>query len=191
MTKEQLRLRMKQLRSAMTQNQIEEKSNYIADRLFTMAPYSNADCVMTYLSAFHEPDTLRIIRHCFAAGKRIVVPISETQSHTLRLSYIDSLSCLKSGAYGILEPETEVPALPDAPDLILVPGVAFDRHGGRLGFGVGYYDRFLASCRAVKVGLCYDFQLIDRIPCDTHDIPMDYILTEKECLNCGGNHYAF
>lgn len=87
---------------------------------------------------------------------------------------------LKKGAYGILEPSVVKTADEKDIDVILVPGLAFDRHGGRMGFGKGYYDRLLETSIAVKIGLCYDFQLFDTIPTESHDVPMDFIITEKE-----------
>ena len=67
-------------------------------------------------------------------------------------------------------------------DVILVPGLAFDRNGGRMGFGKGYYDRLLESSKAVKIGLCYDFQILEKIPTESHDVPMNFVITEKEIL---------
>ena len=91
---------------------------------------------------------------------------------------------LRRGSFGVLEPQGDPWTATDRIDLLVVPGVAFDRQGWRLGYGQGYYDRFLGTRHqpAVLVGLCYDFQLLDRLPADVHDIPMDLIVTESETI---------
>lgn len=89
---------------------------------------------------------------------------------------------MEKGAYGILEPKTVRKADENNIDVILVPGLAFDRNGGRMGFGKGYYDRLLESSKAVKIGLCYDFQILEKIPTESHDVPMNFVITEKEIL---------
>ena len=100
----------------------------------------------------------------------------------MSLSYINSMDDMKKGAYGILEPKTVRKADENNIDVILVPGLAFDRNGGRMGFGKGYYDRLLESSKAVKIGLCYDFQILEKIPTESHDVPMNFVITEKEIL---------
>jgi small GTP-binding protein len=114
--------------------------------------------------------------------KKIIVPITDIESGTLSLSYINSMDDMKKGAYGILEPKTVRKADENNIDVILVPGLAFDRNGGRMGFGKGYYDRLLESSKAVKIGLCYDFQILEKIPTEIHDVPMNFVITEKEIL---------
>ena len=95
---------------------------------------------------------------------------------------------LAPGAYGILEPETVVPVAPERLDLVLVPGVAFDKNGGRIGFGKGYYDRFLQKTSAKTVALCYGFQIVPDCFSESEDYPMDYIVTEDEVIACGKGH---
>lgn len=90
------------------------------------------------------------------------MPITDIESGTLSLSYINSMDDMEKGAYGILEPKTVRTADENNIDVILVPGLAFDRNGGRMGFGKGYYDRLLESSNAVKIGLCYDFQILEK-----------------------------
>lgn len=148
--------------------------------LFSLECVKNAKTICTFLSAFKEPDTIEIVRQLWEKKCRVIVPISDTETNTLSLSCIDNMDDLKKGAYGILEPSVVKTADERDIDVILVPGLAFDRHGGRMGFGKGYYDRLLETSSAVKIGLCYDFQLFDTIPTESHDVPMDFIITEKE-----------
>ena len=90
------------------------------------------------------------------------------------------------GAFSIPEPQDADVFDASEIDLVIVPALAYDRHGTRLGFGRGCYDGFLPRTRAVKVGLCYAFQLADSLPADTHDVPVDYILTEKDLFRVKG-----
>lgn len=189
MDKHELRIAMKQKRKDLTMQEITEKSNAIAMHLFSTTAYLNANCVMVYMDAFGEPQTCKIVEQCFKDGKSVVVPVSNTHTNTLSLSYIYSLDDLRVGAYGILEPKTYISALCTDIDIILVPGIAFDLTGNRIGFGKGYYDRLLTESKAVKIGICYEFQINSPITPDTHDIPMDIIITEKKIHQCGGSRH--
>lgn len=183
MKKAELRERMKRLRRALTADETEKKSAEIADALFSLEVIKNAATVMVYLSAFKEVETRGIIERLSAMGKKIVVPVSNTDSCTITPSYISGLDGLKKGAYGISEPEAICEAAVEDIDVILVPGIVFDERCNRCGFGKGYYDRLLEGCRAVKLGLCYDFQVTEKIETDIHDIAMDKVITERRIIN--------
>lgn len=171
---------MRAKRRALTADEVKHSSEKIRAMLFSLECVKNAKTICTFLSAFKEPDTIEIVRQLWEKKCRVIVPISDTETNTLSLSCIDNMDDLKKGAYGILEPSVVKTADERDIDVILVPGLAFDRHGGRMGFGKGYYDRLLETSSAVKIGLCYDFQLFDTIPTESHDVPMDFIITEKE-----------
>ena len=95
---------------------------------------------------------------------------------------------LESGAYGLMEPKEDCAiADPQRIDLILVPGTAFDREGGRIGQGAGYYDRFLETRGALRVGVCHSFALLERVPCEMHDAAMDYVITPGGIIRTGRN----
>ena len=158
------------------------KSDEIRQRLLGVECVKQAQTICTFISAFKEPDTVEIIKELWEQDKKIVVPITDIESSTLSLSYINSMDDMKKGAYGILEPKTVRKADENNIDVILVPGLAFDSNGGRMGFGKGYYDRLLESSKAVKIGLCYDFQILEKIPTESHDVPMNFVITEKEIL---------
>ena len=175
MIKDEIREDMRAKRRALSKDEVKIKSDEIRQRLLGVERVKQAKTICTFISAFKEPDTVAII-------KKIVVPITDIESGTLSLSYINSMDDMKKGAYGILEPKTVRKADENNIDVILVPGLAFDRNGGRMGFGKGYYDRLLESSKAVKIGLCYDFQILEKIPTEIHDVPMNFVITEKEIL---------
>ena len=183
MNKSELRERVKKLRRMITAEEIEVKSADITKTLFSLKTMKDAGTVMAYLPAFKEVDTRGIIERLLETGKKIVVPISNTADFTITPSYIDGMNGLKKGAYGILEPiEVREAVLADV-DVILVPGIVFDERCSRCGFGKGYYDRLLDGCSAVKIGLCYDFQVVREIETDANDIPMDMVITERRIIN--------
>lgn len=178
MNKNELREEMRALRRGLTTLEVEEKSRKIRENLFALDEYKNAETVLLYLSAFKEPSTADIIADALNQKKRVAVPISDTNNFTLTLSYITGFDDLQKGAYGILEPKKIIKADLSDIDLAVIPGLAFDKNGNRMGFGKGYYDKLLKDCKAHKTALCYSFQMFDKIPSDTHDIPMNTIITE-------------
>ena len=173
---------MRQKRRAITTEEYKRLSGKIAEVVLNDPELGQSDFVMSYISAFKEPDTLPIIETLFKMGKRVAVPVSDTAARTITVCEIFNTNDLKKGAYNILEP-THINEIDfNKIDLVLVPGLAFDRHGFRMGFGMGYYDKLLSEGTAHKIGICYDFQLFDDIPKDDHDIKMDKIITEREII---------
>lgn len=182
MTKDELREKMRALRRALTAEQISSKSRAISDFLINCDEYKKSETIMIYLSSFKEPDTAAILSDSLS-DKRVVVPVSVTDTHTIIPSLLRSSGELKKGAYGIREPENIIPVSVNEIDTVLVPGIAFDNKGARIGFGAGYYDRFLSQFNGIKIGICYDFQITENIPVSPHDIFMDMIITEKRIYN--------
>ncbi len=147
--------------------------------------------VMLYASFRNEADTWGIIDDLTAAG--VTVLLSRTRKAGLEVYEYKGRESLKRNSFGILDPDPEVcpPGDLEKVSLVIVPGVVFDRRGGRVGFGAGYYDRFLPKVpQAVKVGLCYENQIIGNVPTDDNDIPMDYLLTEEGLFNCRTQNYT-
>lgn len=182
MNKNELRLKMKAVRRSLTDEEISAKSENIISRFIMLEEYKKARELSVYMSAFKEPDTLPLIMHSMDLNKKIAVPVSNTDTRTLTLAYLGDNANLKKGAYGISEPELIIAADKNDIDIIAVPGLAFDKTGNRLGFGMGYYDNLLADMSAVKVGFCYDFQLMELLPAEEHDISMDIIITETKII---------
>lgn len=141
--------------------------------------YRQAGTVMLYTSMPEELSTRNLCLDVLGAGKTLLLPrLENRQDMTAR--QVSSLDALIPGAMGILEPGTDAPVCPpDAIDLILCPGLAFDAQGWRLGFGAGYYDRFLPQSSAIAAGFCYLQQLITHVPHQSEDIPMHYLITAR------------
>ena len=138
--------------------------------------WQEARTVLLYHSLPDEPDTHAFVRQ-WAREKRILLPVVVGDDLELRV-YTDDDS-LRAGAFHIAEPRGKAFTDYAAIDLAIVPGVAFDREGNRLGRGKGYYDRLLPRLKAYKIGLCFPFQLVESIPAEAHDVRMDEII-------CGG-----
>ena len=152
--------------------------------LLSLVEYAKAGCIALYAPVHNETDTGLILSSAFQAGKRVLYP-AVCGPHMVFRS-VERIEELREGAFGIMEPcSNGIDHQADEADLIVVPGVAFDMAGHRVGYGKGFYDRFLhhPDCRAYLVGLCHDFQLIDaEIPADAHDIPMGIVISDKRII---------
>ncbi|WP_326498958.1 5-formyltetrahydrofolate cyclo-ligase [Methylomicrobium sp. Wu6] len=170
-------------------------------RIIAQAAYQSAETVMWYVGCKSEVRTLSALRLELDSRKRIVIPYCTRDEHGKRklgLWHLTALDELTPGAWDIPEPpkarwgDAETEVSPSELDIIIVPGVAFDRSGGRLGNGAGYYDRLLAGVRkdAVLYGACFESQLFDQIEMEAHDIPMDAVITENNVYLCRGRETA-
>lgn len=140
--------------------------------------------VMVYASKEREVDTRVLISGLLERGIRVVVPIIEREGRRLRLSYLDTMDVLSPSTFSVPEPVGhEIPADPADVKVVVVPMMAFDRHGHRLGYGAGYYDRFLSkNTHLEKIGVAFSCQEMDLIPTDENDVRMDIIVTEKDVI---------
>ena len=139
-----------------------------------------AETIHIFISKTDEPDTTLIIESAWESGKKVAVPCVLPDTFELFHSQLKSFEDLCSGSLGVLEPSPEVriAMTPESFDLVIIPGVAFDSHGGRLGYGKGYYDRFLKQTGAFRLAIAFDFQVIEKVPTEKHDVVMNGILTE-------------
>ena len=168
-------------------------SRRIADRCAALPEYQSAATIMLYLDARSEVRTGTLLSASRARGQRVVVPYCVGDD--LGLFLLESPEELVRGTFGILEPRLELRGLPpkevfvDRLDLIVVPGVAFDRQGGRLGHGKGYYDHLLRRARGetARIALAYECQMFPRIPVLPHDVPMHAVVTEAAVYRCGAS----
>ena len=182
--KEILRKQIKEKRRKQTKEEQRKKSKEIKEKLFSLKEYKDAKTVLFYISYNGEVFTHEMIKEALK-NKKVVVPISNKEKQTLGLSVLESWSDLEISSYDILEPKKECikNVSIDDIDLIVVPGVAFDRNGNRMGHGKGYYDKLLSTTKATTIGLCFGFQLVEKIPTEPHDKPVNILITEKKLLN--------
>lgn len=152
-------------------------------RLIASGFFAAARSVALYSPIRNEVATDVLFAAAVAAGKQVFFP--RVRAAELEFAAVDRISALQPGSFGIHEPGPAA-AVAGAIDLVVVPGVAFDRRGHRLGYGRGFYDRYLAAAGATmdKVGLCYRFQLLDRLPDDQHDQELDWLVTEDAVISC-------
>jgi 5-formyltetrahydrofolate cyclo-ligase len=166
--------------AAMTPVEYSSYNSAIAQKFFEIPIVKNSNRVMMYYSIHHEVETTLLIKMLFTMGKSVALPAC-TLDKSLRALVIQDLDDLVPGIFGLSEPKDTAPEIKSQElDLIIVPGLAFDKRGFRLGHGGGYYDRFLAKTFALKLGLAYDFQVVEELPVDHHDIPLDALLTVSD-----------
>ena len=177
--KQRLRAAGKQKRSALPR---EDADRSILRRLLNTDAFLNSDLVLCYVSVASEADTRALLGHCFLSGKRVAVPRCESGG-VMRFHEIRSLQSLHPSPLGIPEPDEAAP-VPQygKKTLCVVPGLLFDLAGHRIGYGGGYYDRFLAAFPGKTIGLCYEDLLCDLLPREPFDCPVQTIITEKRTL---------
>ena len=151
--------------------------------------YKEATNIFVYISYDSEINTRLIINKALKDNKKVYVPRTEFETRIMDAVEIKSFDNLIKSNYGILEPSKNEPCIdPNELDLIVVPGVAFDRNGGRMGYGAGFYDRYFKKItkdnieRITKLALAYCFQVLDKVPMNEQDVPVDFIITEKEFI---------
>lgn len=174
MTKSELRASMLALRGALDHDSVKRAGDAVAQAF--LRRYADADVFLLYCDMRNELPTGALISALHAAGKQIYLP--KASGNTLLTGRFEGWQSLEKGAFGVMEPKGAV--TDDVLfDVIAVPGVAFDKQGFRLGYGKGYYDRFLSSAAAgTTVGLAFDFQVVAHIDAEPHDLPVDAVLTE-------------
>jgi 5-formyltetrahydrofolate cyclo-ligase len=143
--------------------------------------YKSCKTLFAFVSSDIEVDTSEIIKSAFANGKRVAVPKCRNKKGLMDFYYINSTADLKRGAFNILEPDADICEKVTSFDegLCIVPGLCFDKYGYRLGFGKGYYDRFLDEFSGISVGLCYSKCIEQKLPVGAYDKPVDILITEK------------
>jgi 5-formyltetrahydrofolate cyclo-ligase len=192
-SKDCLRAAMRVARRALSAEKRAEASRLACGHLLASALWREAAAVALYIAVRGEVDTAALLDAAWREGKTVLLPLcAPEQSGTMRLAACAGPEQLRPGAYGIPEPVPRAPIdweqpdlAPSPPDLTVVPGLAFDLKGYRLGMGGGYYDRLLALpayAETCRLGLAYDFQRIESVPRRDWDIPMHALCTEKELL---------
>ena len=178
-----LRKQYKQIRNQLTMGKVKNNSEKIAAQLFETAFWQNSTVVMLYLSFQNEVITDMIYERGWQENKIMLIPICSAQNGIMIMSKLSSFEQLVPNRYGIRELPEHLHKIvaPETIDLCLIPGIAFDKFGNRLGFGAGYYDRYLAKIlpHIPRIALAHSCQIYDGIlPTDEYDLPMHYMLTE-------------
>ncbi|MEW4563428.1 5-formyltetrahydrofolate cyclo-ligase [Bremerella sp. JC770] len=167
----------------------EPRSEAIGRRLFEEFPIGKEANWLVYVSVRKEVQTMNILEYVLRERGQVVVPycLADGQLGLFRLTELEQL---ETGAYGIREPiaalRAKRTASPESIDTIVMPGVAFDRRGNRIGYGKGYFDRLLPRLRddCTKIGLAFDCQVFPEVPSEPHDVPVDHLITETQSFRC-------
>ncbi len=161
-----------------------KKSQEIKKRLFSLKEFKKAHTILFYYSKGSEVETKGAMEEALLQGKRVLLP--KVRGREICLGEIKDLEKdVEKGSFGIPEPkETSKKAIPKGIDLIILPGIAFDLEGGRIGYGLGYYDRFLKRLPRTTplIGLAYDFQIVNSLPGERHDRRVEKVITERRVL---------
>lgn len=175
MDKQSLRKAIRERKRSMTFQEIEEKSRQLGILFAQSEAYRRAKTIYGYLPYNQEVRTIPMLERALAEGKRVALP--KVYGEEMRFIYMTDLSQVAKGYAGIPEPIADGPVAQDPTALVLMPGLAFDRQGHRIGYGGGFYDKFLArEPDHPTLALCYDFQMVPQVDTQTFDIPVDTVL---------------
>ncbi len=185
MSKQELRAFLKERRASIP---TEEKRSYdkrIVEAIAEMPAFRQAGAVLLYAPCGTEIDLIPLVRVARRLGKTVAFPRCDTETTTMQFFVLTPEARLVKGAYGIFEPPADAPLCEtDESTLCILPGLSFSPDGSRLGYGKGYYDRFLASFRGVTVGAVYASMVAKSLPCEPHDVPAQFLVTERGVMRC-------
>lgn len=187
-SKNEIRRLIAHKKSQLSEDYIKNNSTAIFEKIFNSLEYEKNSEILTYVSYNQEVDTKEFILRCLGDDKNVYVPkvIKNDRNKTMIFVRIKSLNDLQKGYMGIPEPVSDEECLLDK-GFMIMPGLAFDREFNRIGYGGGFYDRYLEEHKNIlKIGVCFDFQLFDSIPCEKHDLKPDIIVTQNEVLDGRG-----
>lgn len=175
MNKQELRRTIRERKRAMTEEEIVERSNALAEKFYNTPAYQAASTIYGYLPYNQEVRTVPMLQRALDEGKRVAVP--KVYGEEMRFIYLEDLTQVSKGYAGIPEPIADAPVAEDTQALVLMPGLAFDPQGHRIGYGGGFYDKFLAKePHHPTLALCYEFQMLAHLDTEEFDIPVDTVL---------------
>ena len=186
-SKQDLRRELVTQRRSLSPGWVAEQSAALTDRISQWPVFGQAKSVMLYLAMADEPQMDGLISLALKQGKSVFVPALTAKYGFMEAALITSFEDLVIGKLGLRMPDLSRAQVADPAtiDLVLVPGVAFDHAGNRLGMGAGYYDRFLSrASHAETAGVIWDFQLMSAVVREDHDVPVQYVITEEQILLC-------
>lgn len=187
--KEKLRELYQKKRKQMDEIILKNKSNSITDKVYSYVKENSYKDIMIFVSFRNEIYTHDLIKKLLEENINIYVPYIDKNDDEMKISHITNFANdLKPGVFGILEPKEQLRTdinLKEKLDLIIVPGLVYSKKGYRIGYGGGYYDKFLSSITGdvKKVGIVYSNLVVDKLPVDSYDIPVDLIITDKKNIN--------
>ncbi|MDR8392354.1 5-formyltetrahydrofolate cyclo-ligase [Aliifodinibius sp. S!AR15-10] len=182
--KEELRQRLLDTRSSLSESEFEEASESIIARLQTLPEIRQSRTLHCYVSmnSRREVDTHFFLRWMLASNKRVIVPITYFEATELKHVELHSFEDLQPNKWGVLEPSDGKEVSPRQLDLVIVPMVGADLQCNRIGYGKGFYDRFLAGVNCPTVGLCFEECIVDRIPTESFDVSLSAVVTEERVI---------
>ena len=183
--KQEIRTRGRALRAELDKEQRAALDFKIANNVRKLYQYGPCKTVMIYVSTPIEINTVLIIQMAFADGKRVAVPRCIPGTRKMEFYYITSLDDLEPGSFSVMEPKDDMPMLTDFDKcLMIMPGIQFDTNGYRIGYGKGYYDRYMAKYTGFSAGLCYDWELRRHLCHGRFDRPVSAVVTDSHIRTC-------
>ncbi len=189
--KRTLRRHLRALRRDLNTDARRVWDRVLCEQILTLPCYEKAQILLAYYPIADEPDLRPVVAHALAVGKTVAFPVCDPETCTMCFRAVRSLDELSVGTYGICEPTETCPEILDfSGALCLVPALAFDRRGFRIGYGKGYYDRFLAMHPTDTIGATYSALVVDSLPCEPTDCAVSTLLTERGILLPDENNRA-
>ena len=183
--KQDLRARAKERRRDMAKDEKLALDNAVAENVRRLKEYRPAKTILIYMSTPIEVDTIGIIKNAWEDGKRVAVPRCIPDTRNMEFHYIDSLDCLSVGSFSVLEPDPSLPIVTDFSGCLMrVPGMHFDMKGYRIGYGKGYYDRYMVRFTGISAGICYSNELKPFLYHGRYDRHVDIVVTDKRIKTC-------
>lgn len=175
--KNKIRRELKEKRLKLSEDDRRIYSLNLFRQVLKLDIWDRSQNILSYCSFRGELETDFINKEILLQGKNLLLPKTDIETNTMKAVLVKSLSDIQVGNYGIKEPRGSVEL---EPDLIIVPAIAYDKEGNRIGYGGGYYDRYLEGRRAFKLGVIYDFQLLDKVEVEEHDIGVDLVIAVRK-----------
>ena len=172
MNKQILRNKYKEIRKKIKDKK--EQDNVIFNKVINLEEYIKSDLILIYVSLKDEVDTIKLIKHSLGIDKKVAVP--KCEGDDIVFYYISSLEELKKRSFGILEPEANKKVSDFNNSICIIPGLVFDKQNNRIGYGRGFYDRFLENYQGIKIGLTYKDCICDKIDANDNDVKMDKVI---------------
>lgn len=185
--KNELRSKYRTLRQELSPDKKREKDSSIFTRIISSEYYTKAETVLCFVSTAIEINTHQLIAYSLRNGKRVAVPKCLDERGNMKFFYINRMSDLEKASFSLLEPDVKKcsQVVDFKNSICIVPGFSFDPAGFRLGYGKGYYDRFLSKYSEIKIGICYNNCIAPQLPHGKFDVPVDFLFTEKYVKKIG------